>query len=47
MDEISIEAPKGDILHINNAGDLEATKGCQGETDLLFGDLKNPRREAG
>ena len=39
-DEISIAAPKGYILHINDTGDLKATKRYQGETDLLFGDLK-------
>ena len=39
-DEISIAAPKGYTVHIDNAGDLKATKGYQDETDLLFGDLK-------
>jgi len=39
-DEISIAAPKDHVLHINDAEDLVATKGFQGETDLLFGDLK-------
>ena len=40
-DEISIAAPKGYSVHINDAGDLQATKGYQGEIDFLFGDLKN------
>ena len=40
-DEISVTALKGYILHSDDAGDLKATKGYQGETDLLFGDLKN------
>ena len=39
-DEISIIAPKGHIVYIDGAGDLKATKGYQGEIDLLFGDLK-------
>jgi len=39
-DKISISAPKDHILHINDAEDLVGTKGYQGETDLLFSDLK-------
>ena len=39
-DEISIAAPKGYTVHIDDTGDLKATKGYQGEIDLLFGDLK-------
>jgi len=40
-DEISIVAPKGYTLHIDNEEDLKVTKGYQGETDLIFDDLKN------
>ena len=40
-DEISIVAPKGYILHASDDEDLKATKDYQGETDLLFEDLKN------
>ena len=39
-DEVSIAALKGYILHVNDGGDLKATKGYQSETDLRFGDLK-------
>ena len=40
-DEISITAPKGCILHINDEDDLKATNGYEGRTGLLFRDLKN------
>ena len=40
-DEISIAAPKGYSVRINDAGNLQATKGYQGGINLLFGDLKN------
>ena len=40
-DGISIVAPKGYILHASDEEDLKATKGYQGETNLVFGDLKD------
>ena len=40
-DEISIVTLRDYTIHINDAGDLKATKGYQGKTDLLFGDLKH------
>ena len=40
-DEISIVTLRDYTIHINDAGDLTATKGYQGKTDLLFGDLKH------
>ena len=40
-DEISITAPMDYTVHVNDAGNLRVTKGYQGGTDLLFGNLKN------
>ena len=40
-DEISIAALKDYRVHIDDEENLKVTKGYQGETDLVFDDLKN------